>query len=175
MRTAVNPAPPPFPESEALAQFRRKRKRSRELKRSTVIGLLLDAERAAYSDRLIATKARVSQTFVSNIRRELSKNVLSVRATKRRGADGVIRNVSKIGRRPIEQQRHFVLHAIHAGAWTIRELMDESKLGRSRLQEILDGLLDADIIIRTARKTKTLNGGRPELLYMPKPNLAPEK
>lgn len=160
----------PTEKSSYTHRPRIRRKRSREEKRRDVIRLLLDVAYANRSDSYVASIARVSQPFVSEIRRDLSQNILSVRSAKRIGADGVVRNTARIGkrRRITPQQQSFILNAIHLGAYTIKELMDESGLTRPRLQLILDHLVTSRIVITAPRRNSI--GGRPELLYMPAPN-----
>jgi len=169
MSTTVNSIAPLQPLT-ATRPIRRKRKRTNEEKRREVIALLLDERLAEFSDRVLAQQAKVSAPYVGELRRILSKNILTVRITKRRGADGVLRNTSKIGKRfrVTPQQRELVLAAIHQGIWTIKELMEEANLSRPKVQFILDALVDADIVGTASRKTST--GGRPETLYYPVPN-----
>lgn len=94
--------------------------RSNADKRRAVLTLLNDEEWSQMSDNAVASKARVSQPFVSSLRRELSQNVLSDRTgyddadvvtedrdettavtsqpTTRIGRDGVVRETKNIGR-----------------------------------------------------------------------------
>jgi hypothetical protein len=86
------------------------KRRSNEEKRNAVLKLLTDPEWSEWSDNLIAEKAAVSQPYVSELRRDLrrelaSKNVLSEgedappsQSTLRRGKDNVLRETKKIGR-----------------------------------------------------------------------------
>lgn len=160
------------PDARSLPPAENSIYRTRLQKRRQVIALLTDSQWAKWSDGVIAREARVSQPFVSKLRRELSQNVLSVRQTRRRGADKVIRNISRIGKRELapEALRQLVLDAIHLGAWTIKELIDDTELPRQKLQTILTEAVKARIIITTTRNNRDPNGGRPETLYLPGPN-----
>ena len=74
-----------------------------------------------------------------------------------------------------ESDRQLVLHAIHLGAWTIDEIMDETRLTRAELQKHLDQLLALAIILRKESQEKNKLGGRPKILWLPAPNHQPEK
>jgi ParB-like chromosome segregation protein Spo0J len=78
-------------------------------KRLAVSTLLKDDEWFNWSDTVIAQRVRVSQPFVSKLRRDLedlvpakkgdTQNVLSTRPQKRVGRDGVARSTAKIGKK----------------------------------------------------------------------------
>lgn len=72
-----------------------------------------------------------------------------------------------------ESDNQMVLHAIHCGAWTISDLLEElPTLRRKALERILGELLDGQTIM-TAPQPKRSEGGRPpETLYIPVPNIA---
>jgi hypothetical protein len=86
--------------------------RSNADKRKAVRTILADDEWVGWSDGVIARRAKVSQPFVSALRRETenlvppekgergkaTQNVLSARPAKRVGADGVARSTAKIGK-----------------------------------------------------------------------------
>jgi hypothetical protein len=80
--------------------------RSNADKRRAVLTMLHDPDWSKWSDNMIAAKVKVSQPFVSSLRRELeSQNVLSdgddappTPVTKRRGRDGLMRETKNIGR-----------------------------------------------------------------------------
>lgn len=72
-----------------------------------------------------------------------------------------------------ESDRSLVLNAIHTGAWTIKEICNETRLARPELQTILDALVAAKIVIIGKRKEKNPTGGPPTLLYLPAPNFQP--
>jgi len=81
-------------------------------KRRAVTTLLKDDDWTAWSDGVIARRVKVSQPFVSKLRREFenlvepergeagkpTQNVLSTRPAKRVGKDGVARSTAKIGK-----------------------------------------------------------------------------
>jgi hypothetical protein len=72
-----------------------------------------------------------------------------------------------------QSNRALVLHAIHTGAWKIREIQTETRLPIAKLQPILKVLLESNIIFTTTEKDDNEKGGRPALLYLPSPNSHP--
>jgi len=76
-------------------------RRSNADKRRAVLTMLHDDEWRELSDTVIAETAKVSQPFVSKLRREISQNVLSGEAqpTARKGKDGIVRETANIGGR----------------------------------------------------------------------------
>jgi len=79
----------------------------------------------------------------------------------------------QINRNP-ESDRQLILHAVHLGAWTIEELVDETKLTRVEIQRILDELHAAKTILRKVSQEKPALRGRPKILWLPAPNHQPE-
>ena len=75
-------------------------RRTNEDKRKAVSTLLLDGEWEEWSDHEIARRTHCTQPFVSKMRKELSgENSMPVR----KGTDGRLMNVSRIGKRKIVQ------------------------------------------------------------------------
>lgn len=78
-------------------------------KRKAVSTLLQDEQWFGWSDTLIAQRVKVSQPFVSRLRRDFenvvapekggTQNVLSTKPQKRIGRDGVARSTAKIGKK----------------------------------------------------------------------------
>lgn len=80
----------------------------------------------------------------------------------------------QIERNP-ESDRQIVLAAIHLGAWTIDELLEETRLTRAELQKILDDFLANHVVLRKESQEKNTLGGRPKILWLPAPNHQPQK
>jgi len=72
-----------------------------------------------------------------------------------------------------QSNRALVLHAIHMGAWKVREIQTETKLPLTEIQRLLKTLVESKIIFTTTRKDQNEEGGRPTVLYLPAPNSHP--
>ncbi|NJN53575.1 MAG: hypothetical protein HC804_01765 [Anaerolineae bacterium] len=79
-------------------------KRSQADKRNAVRVLLNDEEWGQWSDREIARQCKVSHTFVSAIRREVTGNVASERTYTTKHGDTAVMNTANIGRGGMEDQ-----------------------------------------------------------------------
>lgn len=84
--------------------------------------------------------------------------------------DEALEELSIQANRTPKADRAIVLRAIHTGAWTIKEIIAETRLSRCETQAIIDRLLKAKIIIKSGRNSENSLGGRPEHLYIPAPN-----
>jgi len=87
----------------------------------------------------------------------------------RRSLDGAIEDLQTQTNRTPESDRALILSAIHLGAWTVDELLDEVGFSRPETQTILDELLAANVIFVSQRNEGDRLGGRPKKLYMPAP------
>mgnify|MGYP003289906523 CR=1 FL=1 len=89
--------------------------------------------------------------------------------------ESAIEEVDREAKRNPTTDRDLVLNALHCGAWTVDELLEETKVTRPELDRILKDLIAAEIIFSKPSRRPNPKGGRPAILYFPVPNTVPEK